>query len=313
MSSLNSDNLNKNLDQLVSKIGAMEPNRHDLVPSNSEAPIDSSNVQQQILKIVKDISADVMSIKEELSIYKKITSDYGVKIEKLERENVSLQKKVNDLEADSRVNTVMLSGPSLNNINDHLAPRQLLDQSIAKIKQTYNYNLKKTDVANCRRIRGKNRDDKRVLITFNNAFVKSDLISSVIKKDKKNGVNLNVNEYLSFHNANLLYNLRELRKTNKAKIYSCFTRYGRVYYKLQKDSKASLISSDKDIASLASKLTVETQENATLPGNESQNEILVAPANQQPRKATTGQRQGATNTRYRQLTYHDSPTNFQLA
>ena len=122
------------------------------------------------------------------------------------------------------------------------------------IKNVYNFDLAKSDVNDCNRFRGKDENDQRIILTLKNAITKSELISKVIKTDKKNGMNLNINEYLSTNNANLLYKLRCLRKEHKNKIFSCFSRNGFVFYKAQKDSRPQQILREEDIAQLSTKL-----------------------------------------------------------
>ena len=101
------------------------------------------------------------------------------------------------MEVQERSNKVLLSGP-LVNIQNSLTPRQLRDEAIKHIKTVYNYDVPKSDITNCRRLRGATKQKDRIILSFANDFSKNDLISKVIETDKSQGVNLSINEYI-FH------------------------------------------------------------------------------------------------------------------
>ena len=147
----------------------------------------------------------------------------------------------------SRANTLLLSGATINALDDNVSPSNIVAHSLTGIKDTYNFDLKKEDVQHCQRLRGKDNKPDRILLTLNNGFTKSDLMSSVIQKNKSQGVALNVNEYLSTYNGHLLYRLRQLRKTYNGKVFSSFSRNGRIFYKIRKNSRPILIKDDKDL------------------------------------------------------------------
>ena len=51
-----------------------------------------------------------------------------------------------------------------------------------------------------------------------------------------------------------------LRKKNAGKIYSCFSRHGKIFYKLRKDSQPKILTCEEDIVALASKLGLQVPE-----------------------------------------------------
>lgn len=103
----------------------------------------------------------------------------------------------------------------------------------------------------------------QILLSLNNAIVKNELMSAVIQKNKKDGVALNIGEFLTKHNSNIFYQMRTLRKNHQGKIFSCFSRQGRIFYKLTKDAKPTLISGQADVDELASKLEKQVKNPST--------------------------------------------------
>ena len=248
-------NIDMNLDSLVTKLATIEStitSSEEISENNSS----SNSVQLHILRTLqqlnlnmKGLREEMASVKEEVSYYKTLSNDYKSKIEKLESENKNLLNKVDFLETNDRMNTLLLSGP-LVKISANSTPSDLVDQSIKNIKQVYNFDLRKNDIIKCTKIKAQNQRRGQILLTLGSNLRKNELISTVAVKDKRNGVPLNINEFLSTRNANLLYQLRMLRKDNKEKIYSCFSRHGRVYYKPNQNSTPKLIASERDIAQL---------------------------------------------------------------
>ena len=210
----------------IIQLSLVDPSEKDLNPKTDNL---NTSIQLHILKSLKDLNCNITDLKSEmtavkceLSEYKQLNKENEQKIKKLETENEYLQMKVDYLETRTRSNTLILSGASLNNIRDNASPNQLLDMSVKNIKDTFDFNLRKDDVMDCRKLTSRFNQSSSILITLANSFIKNDLMSTVIEKDKSEGINLNVNEFLSTKSANLLYKLRTLKKKNKEKIYCCF-------------------------------------------------------------------------------------------
>ena len=235
--------------------------------SSSSCDSLSAKAFLQILKSLKSLQGDMASLQasvthanneiaqlqQKLQDSNELINTQQTAIEDLRATNETLLKKNNDLEARQKSNKILLSGPLID-IDNNLTPRQLRDQAIQNIKTVYNHDIAPSVIQNCERLRGTTKQKDRLILSFSNDFSKSDLISKVIQTDKSNGVNLNINEYLSAHNANLLYQLRMLRKSNKNAISSCFSRNGRIYYKAQKESKPKLIVDVSEIEKLKDEL-----------------------------------------------------------
>ena len=255
------DNLNlNNLHDLIDKVAAAEPSPDNVsVAQNSTSTTDI--VQLEILKHLKELRAgmdnvisELTAVKLELMDYKKLAQENEKKIQNLEAENKLWQEKAEENEVRNRANTLLLSGPAVK-INNSYSPSQLRDQSIKNIKEIYNFDLQKYDVYNCQPLRTKdNTITGQILLMVNNAIVKNELISAVIKKDKRNGINLNIGEFLTKRNSNVLYQLRNLRRNHKGKIFSCFSRNGSVFYKLTKEARPIKITGQPDIDDLARKV-----------------------------------------------------------
>ena len=199
------------------------------------------------------LTMEINSLKNELEDSKKMISVQRQEIEDLKKANESLTAKTIANESNARRNSLLLSGPLVSG-NDTHSPNLLREQAVQQIKNVYNFDLPKNEIASCHRVPGKERSKDRIILTLTNNFIKSDLMSKVVQMDKRNGVALNINEHLSQYHASLLYQLRNLRKTNHNKIFSCFSRNGRVFYKAQKDSKPTLISKPDEITDLAKEI-----------------------------------------------------------
>jgi hypothetical protein len=287
MPGINDITFNENIDELINDLNMVQPNSNDMLPaSNKKKPGNKNNatkkvkteeeqtastVQIAILKCLKEIKdnisdlhvslndakQEISSLKGEVGEYKNLVQCQEQKIDSLQNDNNNLQRKINGLERDSRINKVILSGPLIK-INNNLSPVELLDQSVKHIKNVYNHDIARIDVSDCYRLRGKEdagiNNNQRIILSFNNTMAKNSLMSSVIKTNKTRGVNLNINEYLSAQNAHILYVLRCLRKKHHDKIFACFSRNGLVYYKAQKESRPKLIIREEDISALSKEI-----------------------------------------------------------
>ena len=237
---------NESVDQIVDKLSTADPN--------------NVNSRTAILTFLKEMNGNILSLqselvaaKQEICGLKQCIKDYECKVKTLEQENSKLRRQVNDLESTSRATTLLLSGPAIS-LADDSSPSQMLTHSLTKIKDVYNFDLSNEDVQNCQRIRGKDNVNDKILLTLNNTFKKNELMSTVIQKDKKEGVSLNVNEYLSSYNSQLFYNLRQLRKKYNGKIFACFTRNGRIFYKIKKTSRPMLLKDEEDLSQMTAQL-----------------------------------------------------------
>lgn len=207
-------------------------------------------IDNRLTELHTTITQEIGELKKELQDSHKIINEQKSIVEKLQKQNDLLEKKLNDAEMDSRSNKLVLSG-SLIKMPRNMTPSQMRNEAIQHIKSVYNYDLPKDNIVDCKRLRGKDdASDDRIILSLDNAFLKSDLMTTVIQKDKRKGVPLNINEYLTSFNANLLYHLRGTRKKYPNKIFSCFSRQGRVYYKRLKNSKPKLIAKMEDINNL---------------------------------------------------------------
>jgi hypothetical protein len=292
MSKITDIEFGNNVDKLINELSNMHPNKEDMIPEVATKEIKSLNKDKQIknnvnyscettmnqgalsndilmeilnsLKVmngkmsdlqgsVNAVTIEITEVKAELTQYKNLVEEYKQEITVLKSTNKSLQQKVNEIEKDSRINKLILSGPIMK-FNENSSPEQILDHSIKNIKNVYNFDLTKNDISNCHRLRGKDNNAQRVVLSLNNNIKKSALISKVIQTDKTRGISLSINEYLSSHNSHILWKLRCLRKEHPTRIFSCFSRNGNVFYKAQRDSRPKQLSQQEDIDALADEI-----------------------------------------------------------
>jgi hypothetical protein len=203
-------------------------------------------------------------VKNDLAVIKKQNEGYENKIKVLTKENKLLQSKISNLETATRSKQLILSGPLLRETKN-ASPEELVDASVRHIKNVYNFELDRSTIEDCHHFK-RTGQVPQLLLSLNNTYTKNQIIRSVINTDKTRGIDLNINEYLSSCNSNLLYRLRLLRKENRNKIFSCFPRNGRVFFKIKKDSRPKLIVSEDDIADLAIQLNINatTTDGATI-------------------------------------------------
>ena len=156
---------------------------------------------------------------------------------------------IDNMQSASRAQTVILSGPAVT-YNERSSNLDILNLTCQTLRNVYNFDLKHGDVKECTRFAPSNNNELRVKLTFLSNFVKDALMDRVIQKNKSNGVDLNVNEFLSSKNSSLLFNIRQIKKKNPGRIFAVFSRNGKVFYKLNQDDRASLIKSKDDISKL---------------------------------------------------------------
>ena len=315
-SSIDNITFNNNLGQLIDKIESAEPSLQDVSSASETTPITEMNdrsLQLAILRSLQNLNANVAGLtnemsamKEELSAYKNIAQNCESKITSLESENKRLLHKIEDMERSMQSNTLILSGPNIK-CSDLHSPVQLRDLSIRNLKETYNYNLRNEDVFDCKKLNSKDASNSKLLLTLHSPFTKRDLINKVIQTDKRKGVKVNVNEFLSPINSELLYKIRGLRKNNKQKIYSCFSRDGRVFCKLKKEGRPILIRKAADINDIARKLNSPNNEDPSTSNlaESAQSETDSDHYNQSQLRRSDRQ----VKNKYRQITRVETPIN----
>ena len=106
-------------------------------------------------------------------------------------------------------------------VHGHCSNLEILNSTCRALRNVYNFDLKHGDVKECTRFAPSNNNELRVKLTFLSNFVKDALMDKVIRKNKSNGVALNINEYLSSKNSSLLFDMRKIRKNNPAWTYIC--------------------------------------------------------------------------------------------
>lgn len=203
----------------------------------------------KIHKELVEVKTDLNVAKTEIDGLKKTVDKQTLEINALKEELTREKNSIDNLEHASRAQTVILSGPAIN-YDQQASNLELLHKSCRALQNTYNFDLRHGDVKECTRFAPTNSGEKRIKLSFVSAFVKDALIDRVIQKDKSNGINLNVNEFLSPFNSTLAYELRTIRKKNPDKIYATFTRNGKVFYKINQTDRAKLVNSKDDLRKL---------------------------------------------------------------
>lgn len=163
-----------------------------------------------------EVKTDLNTAKNEISELKKTVDEQNLEINALKEELSRDRNMIDNLEHASRAQTVILSGPAIN-YDQQASNLELLHKSCRALQNTYNFDLKHGDVKECTRFAPTNNGEARVKLSFISAFVKDALLDHVIRKDKSNGINLNVNEFLSPLNSTLAYELRTVRRKKSRK------------------------------------------------------------------------------------------------
>lgn len=158
-----------------------------------------------------------------------------------------MTETIDNLQNTARAQTVIISGPAVT-YNERSSNLDILNSTCRALRNTYKFELKHGDVKECTRFPPNNNNEIRVKLTFLSSFVKDALMDCVIRKNKSNGVDLNIIEFLSSKNSGLLFDIRQLKKKNPGRIFAVFSRNGRVFYKLNQDDRANLIKSKEDIS-----------------------------------------------------------------
>lgn len=214
--------------------------------SSIDAKIDAK--VGDIRTTLENTQLELYEAKQEIADLKQCRDEQDLELHALREQMSKNKQKIDDLERISRNNSIILSGPIVK-FNQNCTDLELLETVKTAIKNVYGFDLKQFDIGRVQRI-GKDPNRPQILIALNSSFVKNAIMTKVIGTDKTHGIALNINEYLSSNNSNLLYELRRLRKQNPGKIYSSFSRHGRILYKLKKDSKPKILYSVEDLKKL---------------------------------------------------------------
>lgn len=206
-------------------------------------------------KMLEKTNAELLTTKNKVSDCEEKINAQESKLEEAEakinaqtKDIETLQDNLHYREKLDRKNKIIVSGPEIT-FEDKTSPNELLDIAINAIKIEYNHDIYPVTISDCRRFNGNNR----ILLTFVRNIDKDGLISAVVNKNKRNGVRVHINEFLSQKDSQIFYVIRKLRKKNPNQILSCYSRNGTVFAKMTGEVRALPIKSEVDIEKLKSK------------------------------------------------------------
>ena len=215
------------------------------------------------------LSREVSSLKQQLTGALLDIRDLKTKNQSLERElnalksspdNNSTSPAMNEIQKEVRQRCLLFSGPGLK-IPQVPNPQLLIEAARITLKRVTGFDLTPNLIDDCRRF-GKDKKDHKILLTFSSVLMKEEVLSKYITRERDpDAVNttnndLYVNEFLSQEQAQIFYNMRQLKKNEdfKDQIYSVFTRRGITAYKLKSDSTPKFLRSTSNIEDLKTKL-----------------------------------------------------------
>lgn len=178
----------------------------------------------------------------------------AIKESKLENAQNS---NLHNLQREVRQKSLLLSGPNLK-IPNPPVPRKIAENAILAFEKETGSKIALDHIQDCRRF-GKTEDDSRILVTFTSTFVKDELLTKYITRqrpDEDTPPKLFVNEYLSNEQSNIFYRVRQLKRQENMRglIHSVFTRKGITACKLTANSTPKYFNSINDVTKLREEL-----------------------------------------------------------
>lgn len=243
------------------------------IPDSVDEPIASalSALHNCVKAKLKSISETLNSHITDLEVaFTKSISDYATKVNdlqlrvnKLEKENVNLNNKIDELEQQQYVNDLVISGDIVKNTFKKVPNSEpAYDHSKWVVKNilTKQCGLSKDDyiVREAVKIIPKENKEKRsIIITVDDSDSKHAIMGAIVKKKSKT---LAVNERLTPKRRGLVNDLLKLRKTSTTKC-KVFSKNGIVQIKFEGEDFPRKIRSESDIKKLMNKLiSAETRQ-----------------------------------------------------
>lgn len=178
------------------------------------------NKLDQTLNIIKAQEAKIGTLNTKIN-------QQNITIDILSKKNAALNFELNKISNEMRSTSLVFSGDLLKIPDDNI-PTSIASSVQQVCQNEVNVTVPSSSISYCKPLISKN-GKKSVLMTFSNMEIKEQVLSKIIQL-KKDG--LYANEYLTKTNADLLYQLRQIKKTTGAS-FSTFTRGGIPCYRFE--------------------------------------------------------------------------------
>lgn len=201
-------------------------------------------------------------IQKSIDFFSKKYDDLLGRLDKTERENDSLKKRIFALEntvdvIERNTRSAMLE---IRNISDSDSEnKDNLTEIVQSIGNVVNQKIKSDDVKDVHRLVSRNSASSPILVEFNSSTVKERLIKSIKSFNKTNSAKLStthlqlpgpqrpvyVSDSLTSRARHLFYLARDLAK--RESFEGCWTAYGKIYVKKKAGMPATRIFSEEDL------------------------------------------------------------------
>lgn len=168
---------------------------------------------------------------------------------------MELEERLDDLEQLSRQDNLIITGMEIKRtyakitsgeeITEDSSPLEqlTLEEQVMSFLQAKKIDIQHEDISLCHTLPSKIDKSKPVIVL---KFISRKLRNKVIMQAKKlKGTNVYINEHLTKKNGNLAREARLLKKQNK--VFSTWTRNGKVWIKVKEGSQPKIIKEMKDL------------------------------------------------------------------
>ncbi len=211
------------------------------------------NLRQQVQKLQKEVS-EVMSSVEEIEYLKSENMKKQRRIERLEYENSKRQSEIRDLklmldelqQKDLGQSIQIVGLPETNDAKEDV-------KQLAKLtKDKLGIKIKQADIVDMHRLGKRKSDDKarNVVIKFREKQTRENIYAQRKKliKNKNAAGSIYLNDSLTLHRQQLLYQARQLVKSRK--LFAAWSQQGNILVKKSEHSKIIQISDNSDLLSI---------------------------------------------------------------
>ena len=240
-----------------------------------DAEYDTSKINK-ILYHVESLSSkfdtltrELSSVKGQLKFAQNEIKDLKNKNRQISQELKNIKESKNDnssnsnlhyLQREMRQKSLIFSGPN-SKIPNPPIPRKIAENAIRAFEIEAGFKIELDCIQDCRRF-SKIENDSRILLTFTSTFIKNDLLTKYLTRQRSNNTppKLYVSEYLSNEQSNIFYRMRQLKRQEnmEGRIHSVFTRRGITAVKLNADSTPRFLNSVNDVTKLREELLNRT-------------------------------------------------------